>query len=641
MEVEVHHGEAVGLRSAALTVARQSWKENLARTWTVEVRDFGGRMRDGSTTVPDGSSFVSIEPIVTADGGDYLLAAVNDEGASLNLSLWQIVDGERTELGQSTPDLSAVSFTAERDAALEVEISAEDQDTPYKLHLYRAALIGDTNADDEVELNDIVDVLQGFGTSCLEGEACNLDVDDDGVVAVQDVLHVLTNYGQEWPPRTQRYKAWSWGAVTLDRVERLVPFVWGASWTPPRDVVRELASRPKGDRVLFLFANLVNDMAVHEDDRCVEIIDGEEVPTDFKSVWIENGVSRVQGDLDAFFSELQDEGGQLDVLVLDNEKTFSYGHFMDSDRAQFSAIMNDPRFEDLVDDLGFEDLTQINWGNEYSRQWDQVMQPEFSTRLIEAVMPSIEQYYPDILVTNYGEALLNEDIPTWDGAGHQKVSYSGTFGTHASAQFYARISAAGSQFRPDGIHPIGQSDFAGLRMTLHWLRSMQASDARSLWPWICNRGWQSSQAWPNTLQDSPYWREQIIHMGLTGIDRFLYWTEQNVFQHDPDFNNPTEEQELLVSTLAELESKVGTLGVPIPIGRHSFGDEVLATGMQKGDQAVWRFTFGPAVGSAIIEFDDGEQIVIAPPDGDVGVWFSHPVARPLKSNSEGVPIIRL
>jgi len=345
--------------------------------------------------------------------------------------------------------------------------------------------------------------------------------------------------------------------------------------------------------------------------------------------------------MNSFMRGLRDAGAPIDVLMLDNEKTFSYGQFMDSERAKFQAIMSDPRFEDLVDTLGIDDLTQINWGNQYSRQWDQVLQPIFDEKLSEAVMPSVSQYFPDILTANYGNALLLDVEPTWDGAGHRKVCYSDGFGTHASSQFYARISSAGARSKPDGVNPIGGSDFAGLRLILHWLRSMRASDDRPIWPWICNRGWESNPAWPNVLQDSPYWREEVIHMGLAGIDRFLYWTQQNAFNDEPTHNNPTDEQELLAATLAELEGKVGSDGVPIPVGQHSFGDEVLMSGMQAGDQVIWRFTFAPHIEQATIEFEDGEARVISAPDGDVGAWFSHPASRLLKRTPKGMPIVQL
>ena len=111
---------------------------------------------------------------------------------------------------------------------------------------------------------DLFNVIMDFGEVCDEGVACASDVDDDGTVQVRDLLTVLQDLGDNWPPSTSRFKAWTWAPVTMTTVERMAPFVWAASWVQPETVAAALNAQPQGDRVLFFFANITNSLA--EDD---------------------------------------------------------------------------------------------------------------------------------------------------------------------------------------------------------------------------------------------------------------------------------------------------------------------------------------------------------------------------------------
>jgi hypothetical protein len=629
---------------AVIATVRAQWRDDLIRQWGFGVRDIGGWFRDGQTSpLANSDRHAAIEPIVVASEGEYVLMVVGDDTSTVSLNLWQVVDEQRVLLASGSPSsqISYVVFETTRDAALEAEILSEAGVLPFSLNLYRAVIRGDTNADDIVGIDDLVDVVVKFGEFCPTDDPCNLDIDEDGVVNIGDVLGVLGDYGAEWPARTHRFKAWTWGAVGLELADRLTPFTWAASWTSPESIAEEMLALPPGDRVLFFFANLTNDMAAHPDDRCVGLDDaGKPYLTEFRSPWIDNGFAKVQSDMVDFMTRFAEAGGQVDAVIIDNEKTMNFSQFMDTNRDNFRAIMEDPRFPELEQEIGFSDLTEIGWGNELSRSWNAVLTPRFDVALDQAVFQPILEQFPGVVTTNYSNYIILPEDATYGIAGHPLMRPGTGVGSHISAPFYARMSIHAANVRPDGVHPIGGTDFAGFRLMVHWLRSMEITDSRPMMPWICNLTWDTpGDTWPHLLYDSPYWSEMVLHMGVSGVDHFLYWTYQNLFNDLPEHNNPITEQQLLSDLLSELETRIGIEGTPLVLGQHSFGDQVVATGIQIGSRVLWRFTFDLGVDEVLVSFEDGGTQLVRAELGRPGAWFEHDVSRPVVVNSAGLPDI--
>ncbi|MBT5382511.1 MAG: hypothetical protein HOL13_06700 [Phycisphaerae bacterium] len=644
MNVKVLGGGPADGPDAVIASVRAQWRDDLFRQWGFGVRDIGGWLRDGQTGIEAGEEgYVAVEPIVVATEGEYILVAVGDETSLVGLKLWQVVDGERTLLASSAPEqqVAFIVFDTDKDAALEAEVQSVEPGTAYALNFYRGVIRGDTDADDSVDFEDLIGVIMEFGSICPGPSPCNLDVDEDGVVNVGDLLGVLGDYGAEWPARTHRFKAWTWGAVGLELADRLTPFTWAASWTSPESIAAKMLALPPGDRVLFFYANLTNDMAVHPDDRCVGIDDGgEEYLTEFISPWIDNGLAKVQSDMVDFMTRFAEAGGQVDAVILDNEKTMSFSQFMDTNRDNFRAIMEDPRFPELEQEIGFSDLTQIGWGNELSRSWDAVLIPRFDVALDQAVFQPIIEQFPGVVTTNYQNYIILPEDATYGVAGHPLMRPGTGVGSHISSPFYARMSTHAANIRPDGVHPIGGTGFAGFRLMVHWLRSMEIADSRPMMPWICNLTWDTpGDTWPHLLYDSPYWSEMVLHMGVSGVDHFLYWTDQNRFNDLPEHNNPITEQQLLSDLLSELETRIGVGGTPLVLGQHSFGDQVVATGMQIGSRVLWRFTFDLGVDEVLVSFEDGGTQLVHAELNRPGAWFEYDVSRPVVMNSAGIPDI--
>ena len=75
------------------------------------------------------------------------------------------------------------------------------------------------------------------------------------------------------------------------------------------------------------------------------------------------------------------------------------------------------------------------------------------------------------------------------------------------------------------------------------------------------------------------------------------------------------------------------------LGQHSFGDQVVATGIQIGSRVLWRFTFDLGVDEVLVSFEDGGTQLVRAELGRPGAWFEHDVSRPVVVNSAGIPDI--
>ena len=127
----------------------------------------------------------------------------------------------------------------------------------------------------------------------------------------------------------------------------------------------------------------------------------------------------------------------------------------------------------------------------------------------------------------------------------------------------------------------------------------------------------------------------ILHFGLRGVDRFLYWAQQNVFQHDPHHNNPVSDQRRMANLLQALDEQCGPEAIQIPLPVFRFDDRVIASGVQRDGTKIWRFTFDEGIAMAQVQFSDGTSTVIQPSDDSRGAWLSHDASLDLVRDPDG------
>lgn len=506
---------------------------------------------------------------------------------------------------------------------------------------------GDVNMDGELGMHDLLIVLHSWAHTCPFAEDCGGDGDWDGDVDVHDLLLTLNGFtmGETEPAGSDaiitdevvgHHHAWTWGATTQEGLDHMVPFVWAASWRPAEEVAAEALSRPEGHRVVFLFANLVNNMAIHPMDRCREGSLEEWTLTDYNSPWIDEGIQATKTAVTQYMQAFVDAGGLLDAVIIDNEDSMGAGMYLMAGEETLDAVMADPRFPSLADELGFWDLHSMEWGNEAFEAWNATLMPRFDAAINEAVFDVVRTFFPQARMTNYNSFRLDSDVQSFGIAGHVMQRQSDGCGTHDSLPFYGRISDALAETSPDGEHVIGGDAWAALRLGVHRLRAVQSSSAQPTMAWITAYHWTGDDFAGTPLAEDPMYDEMVLQLGMHGITTFLYWTQMNALNMEPD--NPMNlqvDQIRVQALLMELDDMIDD-GSAIPtLTQPSFGDDVVATSMPVNGSVVWRFSFSDAVDAVEVEFADGAIALIEREPGRSGAWFEHDANRSLVLDAMG------
>ncbi|MBT5583625.1 MAG: hypothetical protein HOI89_12035 [Phycisphaerae bacterium] len=507
---------------------------------------------------------------------------------------------------------------------------------------------GDVDGDDQANVVDLLQVITHWTDLCALDDSCQGDADFDGDVDADDILLVLRSMHRISDPNTiddeidegtlssgipGEHVAWSWSPPTVDNLDSVVPFIWAPSWRTPEAVAADTETRPNGHRVVFFFANIVNDLAVFPEDACIDAMGNL---TAFRSPWIDNGIVTIRERIDTWLAAFVAAGGSLDAVIIDNELTLDANQFMHSDGDCWDAIMDDPRFPSLADDLGFSDLRSINWGNDRYNTWNRVMTSRFDAAINAAVLDAVREYFPAAFCTNYNSFVHNEEFSSLDISGHSDFRTSGGCGSHDSRSFYGQISAALANSHLGSDVEVGNEAWSSLMLSVHRLRGMRHSSVGPLMAWVTSRSWAGSTTWPTPLQNDPLWDELVIHLGMHGVKQFLYWTCTNPLQDPVDTEgNPEHDQRRINDLMSELDDNIGGLSPGESLTQTSFAEKVIASSATDGQLVVWRFSFHPDVAGATIQFDNGEQFYIQPEIGRLGAWFVHGAHNKLTLNSLG------
>ena len=423
--------------------------------------------------------------------------------------------------------------------------------------------------------------------------------------------------------------SYSWSAVP-DDCRHITPFLWFTKDSDPAKIAADSLKKPPGHRVLFswdMHAGLLSDPG----DHC-RTADGHD--TAFQGVWPEKGIEATRVKFDDFFRKFKAAGGQMDLLILDSEGNFSNWVIGGMDKKDYwLAIQNDPRFADLSKTLGFTDLlTVANFfsGRNYLK-WNAVTSGIVDNALNRAVFLPARKYFPAVRGSNYGSCCMTEKDAVPDLNGHMQWTETTPPGTYQAPSFYTWIGQLKDR-QLDGKHPFGQSPFAGLLLTLNGMRANARSSTMPITPWVA---WQryagdGPGAPPSTVANTPFYREMIYHLALSGSVHILFWNPHPwAAGQDPETMSTARDERLLDGLLDQLTSALAgadrqclTLS-PIP-----WDATYIATAMRIDKRVLWRFTFAPGTEKVSATLD-GKPVTIAPEPGEVGAWYSHPSGKRL------------
>jgi hypothetical protein len=407
--------------------------------------------------------------------------------------------------------------------------------------------------------------------------------------------------------------------VTAVSENALVAYAW--SGQPKRHVIpmywvterRDLAdvslakaateTMPDGHRVLFLWRDFVQKIDRHRDDCCRN---AEGNLTEIRGIWWDRGAAETAAQVDRWFAEYQRLGGRVNTIVLDYEASLT-NWSLGNNAARYRAIENDPRFESVAAKLGFGGLAPVmNWrSGDAHRKWNALMEHRQTEYINRAVFEPIRRHFPNVRMANYGYYYNTPTsaCPDRNGYEHARFGMGTHIGTHQSAPLYGWLGSArwsrvqGTALERSGDGPeYGVSPFAAFRLSVNRIRSMQLSSEVPLMPWISHKRFQES-----LLRNNDLYQELIFHAALTGPDVLLFWNPQHQLKtQDPDHFTTPEQEQLLSDCLVEFNGLAGSgRGTTLIDRLAGWADDYVLTGMNYGNQSLWRFTPRTAEGERV------------------------------------------
>jgi len=445
-------------------------------------------------------------------------------------------------------------------------------------------------------------------------------------------------------PAAAFFHAWSW---TPDNDQPYIfPMAWAASWRAPADVARDVLRQPAGQRSVLFIGDIVDGMARHPDDVCVNLVDGLPVKTEFMSPWITNGIEATRVKIRDYLQQFVSAGGVIDGVVMDNETTLVAGYFIAGGNPHWEAIMADPRFPELERALGFGDLRTVFWGNPSYVRFNEVMGAWFDAALDVAVYQVVREFFPNATYSNYDSFKCLEQNAFPEISGFREVRDSHGLGTHDSRPYYGRVTAQMQNTRFDGRNAIGFSPYGSLLFETLAIRGLMNSRERPNHAWVAARSWTGDEGWaPTPLANSPHWDELVLQLGMHGVNEYLYWTNVGlaylVYDNNPNImpvnaaHNTVQDQQAFNALLEELNRVIGpTMDERVALELPDWDDRVIATGRRVGDEMIWRFSFTDGVESVKVFYTDGTHVQLKREPGRSGCWFSHPVNKSLVLDSD-------
>lgn len=441
-------------------------------------------------------------------------------------------------------------------------------------------------------------------------------------IALAALLTVIVPAWAQAPMQT--FHAYSWATVPED-CTHITPFVWFNAQSQPAEVAAAALKLPAGRRAVFSW-DMHRGILDHPADVC-RTADGQ--ATTQPGVWPEQGIAETRGKIAAFIQAFKAAGGQLDWFILDYEGGYSNWTMGATDKQdRWLAIQADPRFAKLAEKLGFSDLLLIcEWwkgAGKYLR-WNAAMAGQVGQALRAGVWEPIREQFPAAQASNYGDSIMTEANAVPDLNGHLQWAEPPVMGTHQAPSYYTWIGQLGDR-QLDGKQKFGRSPFAGLLLSVNTHRALQRSSEVPITPWVA---WQrysgdGPQAPPATCAGTPYYRELVLHLALSGCTTFLFWNPHTwAANQDPESMSTARDERLLNGILGELEKRLpGAERTPLTTEALPWDMRVIATALRRGDQVTWRVTVPPDVKRVTAKLD-GQPIALDVPPDEPGVWYTH------------------
>jgi len=330
------------------------------------------------------------------------------------------------------------------------------------------------------------------------------------------------------------------------------------------------------------------------------------------AVYLDHGVDQMKDLVTLILKKYKELGGLLDGLVIDTEYTgMSSGSInatAKSDPYIYKKITEDPRYATEVRPLlaernfpFFQHITDytpeiypIATDATAKAIWDTVMRNRLNNYCTEWAFEALMKYFPQATLSDYQSMdsyawlkgiAITDDGQNYSGGGNSvkagNVSCFSFYFARPTKAFYDGLDNYVS-FN-DAIYEA--SPFNTLLFDINLVRRMyESTDSHMIAPWITAYVYNSKKN--GTLSYTPYYAEQIFHLGMLDPEPFLVY----MYVGEYDAGEWADSCQTLNELLAELTRVAGFSDRrPIPLPQY-WNSEYVLSGMYAGGRNIWRIS---------------------------------------------------
>lgn len=388
-----------------------------------------------------------------------------------------------------------------------------------------------------------------------------------------------------------------------------------------KSIKNEMDTRPPGTRYIHTFGPA----------KCYRV-----APED--AIFLDHAVDQMTVILDVFLKKYKEIGGELDGIVVDVEYVgLSTYYLVDTDGGKYqdnSLIRNPDLLRDIVanpkydteirpmlEEYGFifyqadtaekqavyTELYSItkNAGSKYTNSrsiWNTVIRNHLNRYVTKWAYEPLKKYFPDANVSDYQSvdtdswlklSSVTDDGTEMTGGNSIKAgdtsSYSFYYGQPDRDMYDKLKKYAGYN---DAYMP--KRPFTQLLYYVNFGRYMyESTDTHKIAPWITS--YVYSDKYAHRISYTPYYTEQLYHLGLLDPQPFLSYTYVNEYKEtgkDPSFTSPKYilTQQTMNDALAELTRVAGYSDREPIMSPLDWNSEYILSGMYAGGRNIWRIT---------------------------------------------------
>ena len=326
----------------------------------------------------------------------------------------------------------------------------------------------------------------------------------------------------------------------------------------------------------------------------VSMGDGSNLPD--HGIWLDKGLAAVAARVSEFFRQYKVAGGAADfvsldyrALALNADDIKAAGEASGDLAAYLLAIQTDTRFAAVQTQLGFSDLISMYAGDAQAVQrqqiWNAVMKARMAGYLNQAFYTPLQAQFKSAQVVARDQAYYSSSVPIPG----ENTKANASVGTGQSKTLSGQMPDAGLSINQTTY---AASAFNAFRYEINRLRGSALANARPLYPYLAGKGQAAvTQGYTALLAGSDLYQEMLLHAGLTGARKFVYWNGTNSATDDALVNKVFREFDQQVGTTAALSRLVDN-GV-------DWAQPFVLSPATTANGKVWRFTPKLAAGADV------------------------------------------